>query len=134
MKKEKYFKQIKVFLILFFISISFMFLKDKIKIALFLGFSFFLILFTSFYINQNKLDGFKEILKILLSFINISSLVYLLEDFFNTRYFDFLIKKIYPNLFEKGINTKLFMITIFAMTSVLLILFNRLNLGEKDGQ
>lgn len=113
---------------------SFSYVKETKKIAIFLVFGLVFIIFSILYAKKNDLGGLSESIKFILCFLNITSLVYFLEKISKTSYFDMLNSSLYQPLYAKGVNTDIFLLAIFVATSILLLSFNRLSLGEDYGK
>lgn len=134
MKKTKTFEQIKILLAFFALIISFSYVKESLKLAIFLIFSLVFIIFSILYAKSKEFDSLNEVMKFFLCFLNLTSLVYFIEKLTKTSYFDSVNKIIYEPLFEKGINTRIFLLAIFVASTILLVVISRLSLGEDYGE
>lgn len=134
MKKTNVFERVKIILTLLALVFSFFYVKGNIRLAIFFFISLVFLILSILYAENKKFDSLKEFIKFLLCFLNITSLTYFGEKFAKVSYFDSLLKSLYEPLFEKGIRTNIFMAAIFIITTIVLIGFNYLNLGEEDGE
>jgi hypothetical protein len=134
LKKTKTFEQIKILLAFFALIISFSYVKESLKLAIFLIFSLVFIIFSILYAKSKEFDSLNEVMKFFLCFLNLTSLVYFIEKLTKTSYFDSVNKIIYEPLFEKGINTSIFLLAIFVASTILLVVISRLSLGEDYGE
>ncbi|MDD7306545.1 MAG: hypothetical protein PUG67_08150 [Peptoniphilaceae bacterium] len=130
MKQREKFQQIKIILALIALLLSFPYVNGKLNLVLFFLVALIFIVMTILYAVKEALDTVSSVVKFILCFLNISSLIYFVEEFTKVDYFKTVTKNIYGPLFEKGINTNIFLLFIFVVTSILIFVFNRLNVGE----
>lgn len=134
MKKTNVFEGAKIILALLALVFSFFYVKGNVKLAIFLFIGLVFLILSIMYAENKKIDTLKEFIKFFLCFLNITSLIYLAERIINVSYFNSVLESLYRPLFEKDIRTSIFMVAIFIITTIVLIGFNRLNLGEEDGK
>lgn len=134
MKRTDVFERVKITLTLMALVFSFIYVKGNIRLAIFFLIGLIFLILSILYAKNEKFDSLKEFIKFFISFLNITSLIYFGEKLAKVSYFDSVLKLLYKPLFENGIRTNIFMAAIFVTTAIILIGFNRLNLGEEDGE
>lgn len=114
--------------------LSFPFVKDGLRLVVYLLVGFVFIGLSIVHAGNKGFTVLSEVIKFLLCFINLTSLIYLLEHASKAVYFKSILSTIYGPFFNKGVNTNIFFLAIFIVTSILLLGFKRLNVGEEDGK
>lgn len=134
MKKTNKFEGILSFLAYLAMVFSFTFVEGRVRLMAFLAFGLVFTILSIYYAKEEDFTIFSNFIKFFLSFLNITSLVYFLEEYFKTSYFGNLLETIYGPFFEKNIDTNLFLAGIFLITSIILIGYSRLKMGEDYGE